>query len=362
MKKALVYIGGPKQLEDFIWLYLFLGEGYEWTLICQPMYPEMGLKNTCEASKLFKNIIMVDAYITKSKFILAIEFCKMFFYWAIGKSTFYAKREIKKIINLEEYETVVVPTTRGVTSGMLVLAADCDNIILTEDGMGDIVNPDEKLSIREWGSFIRLGEYISSKLGYFNLNGRFPLKSFNKCVKYTQYVNEVSTKLYKSVRLLNDFSKIDMQAYTSIIQRTFGTLDKYEDCCAIVFTTNLLDFTKAPEKQIKKVERYMSVKYENSNIVLKKHPRDLYNYMFEGLKIEHINPMLPAENLIDFIEDKDIYFFYPSTVVKFFLKKNYYIRIFKFTNISENYEYSFNKGLSVVTEGLDDYNLEIIKI
>ena len=62
-KKALMYIGGYRQLKDFIWYYLYKGKTYNWDLVCQPMFDEMPLKEICERTEIFHNIYMPEPYI-----------------------------------------------------------------------------------------------------------------------------------------------------------------------------------------------------------------------------------------------------------------------------------------------------------
>ncbi len=356
MKKGLAYIGGSRQLKDFIWMYLYLGKEYEWTLICQPMFPEMKLKEVCEKTGLFKKIIMADAYITKTKKDLAVEFGKMFLFWIFGKRKYYAKKTIDKLVDIDDYDIVVVSTTRGVTCGMMVLASECENIILMEDGLGDNTNPNEKLKFREIFKPSALMEYVSAQMGYFNINGRFPLKSSRKCHKYTEYLECNYPELYKSLNRLNDMSKVSDEEYEQLVNRTFGSLDEIKNYDVIVFTSNMGDFSANWDELNNKAIGYIEKNNIGKRIIIKKHPRDLSVYHFHKQEAYELDSMIPAENIIPHIENMKIYFFYPSTTIKSMKNMDCVINVFCFkdlldNNYSEggkfNYKYSFNRALEL---------------
>ena len=80
-KRAVAYIGGPRQLQDFIWYYLANGKVYTWDLVCQPMYKEMGLEKICRQSGLFEEIYLPDSFLTRPRNELIKIGVEMVFCW-----------------------------------------------------------------------------------------------------------------------------------------------------------------------------------------------------------------------------------------------------------------------------------------
>lgn len=369
MKKALAYIGGPKQLRDFIWLYLYLGKDYEWTLICQPMFPEMKLRDVCEQSGLFKEIIMADPYITRSQWTLAKEAAKMFFYWLVGRSRVYAKKEIAKLVDLDDYELMMIPTSRGVTCGLMILASDCNDIIMTEDGNSDNPDLNERLHLRELFNKDALVKFIFAKMGYFNISCRFPLKSTKKCDRYTEQMDTCPRELFKSVNKLNDMSAINMDEYEQLVDKTFGSISSVQKNDVFVFTSNMEDFSANWTYYNEIIVNYLEKIHKGKKIALKKHPRDCTQYYFRENYVDEINAMVPSELLIPYITNQDIYFFYPSTTVGMALKNKKRINILFLTELGQHndggrfdYKQGFYEALSVYPKEEIEEFVNIIKI
>lgn len=315
MKRGLVYIGGPKQLKDFIWYYLYKGKEYKWTLICQPMFPEMKLKEVCERTKIFDEIIQVKPYVTKTFFEKMFISVQMFFFWIIGKNKKYALKEINKITDLGGYDLVCSPTTRGVTPGLLVLASDNVTVDLLEDAIGECTDDNAKFEIKRLLEKDYFVAYSFAKMGYFNLHNYFPNRSTMKCNRYSEMPEKISGEHFKKIYRLNDMSMIDLDKYNEIIDRTFGTSACLDGVEAVLFTTPLGGFSPKYQECNEQVIDFLFQK-GYKKIAIKKHPRDVKKYSAENLEVIEIDPMIPAENILDKIVNKSLYFMYPSAVLQ----------------------------------------------
>ena len=345
-KKALAYLGGSRQLEDFIWYYLYKGKDYDWTLVCQPMFKKMKLSEVCEKAGIFKNIIQVDSYFAQSFSELVKIGIKMGIYWITGQNKKYAVKEINKITNLEQYDLLCVSTSRGVTPGLMILASDAECIDLMEDGLGDNTDANIKFDIKRIFESKYFIAYCFAKMGYFNINGIFPLKSTKKCNRYSENPESLSKNLYKNVFQLNDMTRIDKEEYKQIVDKAFGKIENLSDAEAIVFTTPLKDFTNDYEKYNDIMMQYLrDCGYKK--IVMKKHPRDMSTYKNYGMKVIEVNPMIPGEKIVEIINDQKIFFMYTPTTMRSLQAVGKEANVFVFKELQEpQYKSCFNEHFS----------------
>lgn len=331
-KKALAYLGGPRQLEDFIWYYLTKGKEYDWTLICQPMFPEMKLKDVCEASGIFEKVVQVDSYWAQSFGELAKVGLEMGWYWVTGRNRKYALKEVKKFIDISQYDLMCVSTSRGVTPGLMLLASEMECIDLLEDGLGDNTDENIKFQLSRLFESKYLIAYWFAKMGYFNVNGIFPLKSTKKCNRYSQHPELLSKNLYKTVMQLNDMSMVSESEYNELLDKTFGQNMDLKDIDAILFTTRVKDFAQEDEKYNNLVMQYLKDK-GYKRVVIKKHPRDLSEYKELGMEITEINAMIPAERLLSKITTQDVYFMFASSTMQSLQKEHENVKFFVFKDL-----------------------------
>lgn len=351
-KKALAYIGGPRQLQDFLWYYLAYGKEYTWDLVCQPMNEQMHLDEICTRTGLFENIFLPEPFLTRSKMEMIKVGLTMSIHWLFGGNKRYATKEINKFVDLNKYTHICLSTTRGVTCGMMALAAnDSMTIDLMEDGQGD--NTDAKAKL-EWNR-IREPYYIVSyafaKMGYCNPSGMFPLKSTKRCRRFSAKPELLSKELYKEVLPLYDMALINEGEYQDLISKTFGQIPDFSDANAILFTTNIGDFTTDTKGYVNAVCEYINAQ-KYGKIAVKKHPRDLGEYEKITCPVVPLDKRIPGEKIAELIVTQKIYFMYPSTTCEAFANKEQELIIFKFKELSNDlyYKSHFDSAYSQTKE------------
>lgn len=362
-KRAVAYIGGPRQLQDFIWYYLANGKVYTWDLVCQPMYKEMGLEKICRQSGLFEEIYLPDSFLTRPRNELIKIGVEMVFCWLAGRNKQYARHEIAKFMDLNQYSHMCLSTTRGVTCGLMALAADeAISIDLLEDGQGDNTDAHAKMEIKRWREPFYLVSWFFAKMGYCNPNGMFPLKSMKRCCRYSAEPDCLSVELYKEVHRLYDMTLIDTAEYEELKNKTFGEAADFSEAQAVLFTTNMKDFAPNPEYYVQKIGSYFETE-GYGKVAVKKHPRDLNSYNIHNGQIIMLSPMIPGENIVGMIKKQKIFFMYPSTTLTAFENKHIEISIFLFLELKDNAYYMshFEKGFSIVRE-ISGITLKIIEI
>lgn len=357
MKKGLAYIGGPKQLLNFIWYYLAYGKEFEWDLVCQPMSKDMGLKESCLNTGIFNEIYMPEPYITRGLLDSVIQTMKMIFFWLVGKNKKYARSEIGKFVDIDKYDKLCLSTVRGVTCGMMALCFDGE-IDLMEDGYGDNTDANIKFEFNRITEHHYLVSFLFAKMGYCNPSGMFPVDSTKKCKRFTSYMQSISKELYKSVHEMNDMTIINKYHYNDMVEKTFRfNPSELENVGILLFTTNLNDFTEEYNSIIKKICEC----FENSGeiIGIKRHPRDNKDYQIKNAVM--IDRDIPAEMLIEYFNDREMYFMFPSATIEAIHDRN--IKIFKYCSLYENqyYRSHFEDSLLKV-RSRTDIKFEIIEI
>ncbi|MCI9270100.1 MAG: hypothetical protein HFH11_02875 [Dorea sp.] len=315
-RKALMYLGGYRQLKDFIWYYLYKGTDFEWDLICQPMFDEMPLREICERTGIFHDIFMPKPYITQRKSKLLLFSVRMGLYWLLGNPKRFAQKEIAKICDLNKYDLICISTTRGVTPGLIACAAEGMELDLLEDGIGDNTDANIRFELKRIMELRYIASYLFAKMGYFNIGCTFPLKSTKKFARYSNKPEELSECLYKCIHQMNDMSSIDRVEYSAIIDRTFEKVNDISDADALLFTASLKDFdSKRFINCNKAVVRFLCEKGYRK-IIFKRHPRDYTPYEFDDLTmVEEIEPYITAEDIISLVDKQDVYFMFPSSAV-----------------------------------------------
>lgn len=357
MKKALMYIGGYRQLKDFIWYYLYKGKNYDWDLVCQPMFDEMPLKDICERTGIFHNIYMPEPYITQKKARLFLFSIRMIFNWLVGKSKQFAAEEAEKICNLNEYSLICLSTTRGVTPGLIACAAEGMELDLLEDGIGDNTDAGIRFELKRILDFRYTASYLFAKMGYFNIDCLFPLKSTKKFARYSNNPEELSQCLYRSIHQMNDMPAIDIDEYKTIIEKTFEDIGDISDADAVLFSARLMDFNSKLYLDCNKAVAQYLYKKKYKKVIFKRHPRDYTTYKFESsLTVDEIEPYIPAEDIISLSDKQDLIFMYPSASMlemNGILNRSYVLKFNELSN-TKMYVKGYERAIAAVrTAGID---------
>lgn len=357
MKSALMYIGGYRQLKDFIWYYLYKGKSYDWDLVCQPMFDEMPLREICERTGIFHNIYMPEPYITQQKARLLLLSIRMFFYWLVGKSKQFALGEVEKICDLNEYSLICLSTTRGVTPGLIACAAEGMELDLLEDGIGDNTDAGIWFELKGILDARYTASYLFAKMGYFNIDCIFPLESTKKFARYSNDPEKLSKCLYKSTHQMNDMSAIDIDEYKKIIEKTFEDIGDISDADAVLFSARLMDFNSKLYLDCNMaVSQYLHEK-KYKKVIFKRHPRDYTLYEFDSsIAVDEVEPYIVAEDIISLADKQDLIFMYPSFAMLEMNAAPNRSYILKFNKLSNTrlYVQGYERAIAVVkTAGID---------
>ncbi|MBR1533513.1 MAG: hypothetical protein IJ639_04060 [Ruminococcus sp.] len=319
MKKGLALIYNPHNLLEFVWYCCTYSKDTEWDALCLPS-GHMGeyMSEYCEKSGLFNKIYASDKNYSQAGMKEQLgAFLSMFGHYITGRRAAYCKKTLNRYVeDIDRYDELVVLNDIGLVGGLMIGLGKQKDVIILEDGVGDYVEKSNKrflkhlLSGREWRGF------LLAKMGYSNSEHNYPLVTSKYCTKFNSKPEKMKYRKYKRFEKLFDFTDTDVERYNRIIADLYTDIDqeKIRQSDAIVFTTNVADFTKDPGAHIKAFEDYMNA-HANA-VMIKKHPRDCGDYVFDpAVSIYELSPAYPAEVILPYIKDKQIYFMFPSSVL-----------------------------------------------
>ena len=324
MSKGLAVIYDPHNFFEFVWYYSTYGEHLEWDAICLPN----GNKGTymaeyCKESGIFDEVYVYDdCFDAMSKGEKLSMFVQMLMYAIVGKQNIYCEKLVNKYVDISEYEIVVVLTDAGVFNGAIMALGDKANVVVLEDGDGDYVERKNSNIFRHFFSPYYWQGFLLAKMGYACPGHSFPLKSTQYCEKFSMLPDKMPYRDYKDIKQLFDFKNTNESLYQSIFEKIYvdlNTID-FKIVDAVLLTENIYDFSQEPEEYAEKIERYINQNY--SSILLKRHPRDDYQYNFgDNVTVIEVDQSLPAEVLLPYIKGKEV-IIYGTTSVGIYLGKN----------------------------------------
>lgn len=320
-RKAIVVLYSPKTISDFIWYYCTYGKDYDWTAICIPYgfsHSEIAF-DLCKKSNIFDEVIFdkddTSYWSIPKKAILLFE---MFLYFISGKRKKFCEKFIKKRIKLNQYSLVVVPSDYMTLSGFFIATSDQRRTIILEDGAADYLERTKKIGISELRRIWGIAGAFLAKMRYANTGMKYWFEDTKYCEKFASKPELMKYKNYLSITKLNNFTMTDENLYNEIIRRIFSLNDEITDVALMVLTTPLNDFSDEENEVNDKIINYIVEKFPNSNILLKKHPRDTSKYSFpKEMRVLEVEKEIPAEIFLNGFGIKNIIFTFPSTTLLF---------------------------------------------
>lgn len=325
MKKALAVLWSPKSLLDFLWYYEAYGKKkYQYDVLVLTAGADADgkwktrIRDYVENAGIFGEISTYQgAYINQGFIKKLITILKMGWYALKKKQKEYCVKEMKKWLDVRQYEQIVTVFLPTVFSGELLVLSEDIEVVLLEDGQKDYVSHRKWptwATIKQQGIQFELAGCILSKMGYADPTTSYKFEPTKRCIKFSTAPDKLQYRDYKSIHKLNDMSLVDEAQYQSLVEKTFQI--SLEECKAdiILFTTPLYDFEKEMEEElVKKTVDFIEERYHPNSVIIKKHPRDYCEYLFPNeTKTVVIDANIPAELLIDLVDVKTSIFMYPT--------------------------------------------------
>ena len=340
MKKGLAVIYDPHNVYQFLWYYCTYGKDIEWSALCLPnSYKGEYLSEPCKKLGIFKTIyrdtLQFDSMSLLKRLII---FIKMFLFALVGKQKTFSRNFINKFIKDYDFDTAVVLTDVGLVSGLFLTLAPEKEIIILEDGMGDYEAREWKNILKNFTRFYDIQGFLLSLLGYSNVGHYFPLRTTKYCIKFCSHPDKMIYRKYKDIKLLFDFSNTDMDLFKKLLRIIYTGIENYfsDKKDVILFTTPFNDLTQDKEKYNKKIEKFFNENYNARKMLIKKHPRDVSVYTFDGsISVTEIDNSIPAEVLLPFLNGIEIFFCGHSSTNLYITSYGYNPSFFYFNGLEE---------------------------
>ncbi len=356
-KKGVVIINSPKVLMDFLCFYCESGYQYSWTVICDI---DKRMNEACHRSGIFDQLYNFEHDYRKIGLkAQAALFLRMFLRAVIGNQKHICKEIIAQSVpvSIDEFDVVVMRHDFILTEGAFLQITDEVNVVILEDGRMDYIE-------RKWGniwkskfSFYQIQGFILAFLGYANTAYQYPLRTTKNADKYASYPEELIYRKYKSIHKLDFKNEVYKDRLNGLINKTF-LIPEDESLFqgdVLIFTAHFELFTEDETEVFDKTISYINKTYKGKKIILKKHPLDKNEYVFDSsIEASEIDKQIPGELLAAKIEVKECIYMFPSTLMDEFMNviENYKILYYECLNKGKNvkiaYDQAFQSALTNV--------------
>ena len=357
MKKGLAVLYDANSFRQFLWYYSTFGEKKIWDVLCLPDGGKgVYIDKYCRRIKIFNKIIVgkqnfINLSLIKKMYLFII----MFFYYIFRKQKHFAKNILNKYVdNINDYDELISNSDIGFISGLLAQFAKEKKVTYLEDGFWDFLPRDKwnctykKYSFQYWQGF------FISKMGYC-ANGRFFFEPTKYCNKFCSSIKKMQYLNYFSIEEFSD-KNTDMDLYLDCISQAYPEIKEIDFSIiqAVLFTEPFADFSKKPDTYIAKIEKYINLNVEN--VLIKKHPRDMWDYSFRtDKKIIYLDQSVPAEVILPYIKKKKLFFLCACGIMLNLTDTAYDINVFLFNDLCrEPYKDVTRKYYSNIDELRDD--------
>ena len=333
-KQAVAVIFSNVNLYDFLWYYATYGKEYEWTAVTEYYFTsDVELSKECEKIGIFKKVLFYEVNTRHmSTFRKVIEFLKTTAYYLVGKKDGYCKKLIAGCV--DDYDLAVVANSSELLHGAFISQSAEKQIVILEDGGNDRKETSHKWKRSNGGIDIiyNIVEYLWSKMGYCDIGNRYELNACRNCIKYSVMPEQIKHRTYKNVFQIHDNTHTDMELFNRLIKKWCrDLLPEGLFAEAILYTGPMDDIFENYEEMKHRVENYINENCKGKKILLKKHPRDTYRYVFDdSVDVTEVPASVPAELLRD-VMDANIYLFeFLSSVLDSYSNQRDQVKVFFF--------------------------------
>lgn len=336
-KQAVAVICGSANLYDFLWYYATYGKEYTWTAVAEYYATsDAELSKECERIGIFERVIFYDVNTKHMSDVRKIvEVAKAAAYYAVGKRDRYCQKLIAGCV--DDYDLAVVPNSQDLLHGAFISQSSKKEIVILEDGGCTRTRTYHKWQPGngEISFMYNLGGYLLSKMGYCDVVNRYELDTCRNCTKYAFAPEQIGHRTYKRVFQIHDNTYTDTELLDCLIKKWCGDFLPQGLCAEAVLYTMPMCATFENHEELKhRVEQYINENYTGKRVLLKKHLRDTYEYVFDdAVDVTEIPASIPAELMIDRINAGVYLFEFTSSVLNSYTDKKDLTKVFLFSGV-----------------------------
>lgn len=307
-KRGLVIVYDPHNLYQFIWYYCNVGKKIDWDALCLPNDKKGEYMHYfCEATEIFGKVYKgsegFKSAKAKEKIVI---FAKMLVYYVLGQRKRYCRKLINRYVEFDKYDQIVILTCVGLISGACAALSDEKEVVILEDGVADYWKRTKHMQWKHLRSTYHWQGFMLSHMGYC-CPGWFLFKPEKNCIKYSSRPDLMDYSLYKEIRQLYESKGTDDKLLSSIVKRTYPQISEIDfgKMEAIFLSIPLCVYVNKTDIYQERLEKYLADKY--GNVLVKRHPRDTMKYAFGKSKMIEIDSSIPAEVIMPYLNNMDVY-------------------------------------------------------
>lgn len=333
-RKALAVVAGPYRFYQVLWLYTQFPD-LEWSILLLPYGKgdkiRKDLREKCEELKIFGNIY--DSHMIgqdSDKFYQVMMFLKMLWFYITGRKRKFMKHIIQSQTSGQEFEVFFVGCEYSIIEGAIIGLADEKEVYIFEEGLSDYVKRKKypSLNMKEIMSF------IFTRMGYFSPYQCFEMENEKYCIKYSSIPQLLENRKYKEIRTVLGKKNTEFSNYIRQLYHIDAIALKRYD--VILFTT-VLD-KEIADQYLQAVHDWIYEHYQGKKVLIKTHPRDKNEYLWDDMESEVFRENIPAEVFVGLIGEQDLLMMEISTAVIRMLNLKNRLTIFRYKNATRKYK------------------------
>lgn len=345
--RVLVVIPNQYMLLQTIWYHSRYPEGI-WEAIVVPYgRGELGkrtqeaLYRECEKSGIFSKIIQNDELrVGESRLRRVRQFVEYLGQCLTHRRGMYDFQMIRRIMGHCNYKKVLVHPSNMMCTAAINAARKARGdavLICMEDGLADYGRPVGFFQLGKIGTpFHFIFYYILSKMNVFNNNSYGVLKmEYDKdIIKYVHFPERMQYRNFKRIKQLNEEKKIET------VSQYINKKSQEKKYDLIVFSAPLIEdfsgsiLSRRDDVYIE-LHELLKKNYTGRKILIKPHPREHYDFLWNDLDVEVGEANLAGEEILDRYPKTEVIFVFTSTMLIKVLQENRPFKVIYFRNIKD---------------------------
>lgn len=343
MKRGLLLLSKPYMLIQFFYLYTQSNEyEYEYDVIIESLANTDlidDLFQKCKSLPFFKSVrVSRNTFHHQTFSEHARLFVRLLGLAVLGKQgKFYNELFDNDMIQLDRYSRIIVQNDFSfISSALINVCAPNKEVIMLEDGTIDYLTKYKHMQLRD---MYKLNEWIAFflvKMKYANINYHYANKMFSYITKYSTLPEQLHYRKYKDIRKLFVFYGNEKTDYLNLVAQIYKleNTSSLKSIDALIFTAPFTADYCSGDRWFSKCSHWMQTELASKRVLLKKHPRDTFNYSIPNIDFCEMYAAVPGELLMSELENVEIIFMSPTSILLNVInqKLNYKIMFFESVN------------------------------
>ncbi len=338
--RALGEITNPYRMLQLIWITLEY-PNYEWDVVIRYMDGDPitvhQMAEYCRKSGCFRRVIEINASGIDGKISTKIKlFFGLFIYLITFRKKKFFKQTIIKYAGSDDYGILCAENSLSFLGSSMMNLGKEKTVFVLEDGMCDYAGYS-----RMPHDLTYLIGLVLFKLGVVNFISKEYFTMNKYCIKRAFNPDLIWEKNYKDIVKLFDDDKLNVD-YQNILKNTFTIVDFDYD--VVVFTD--LTYSEKENTDNEIFIEWIKNTYSGKKILIKKHPRDTYEYDFSDMNVDYKYKTIPGEIILSLITNEIVIFQGPSTLLMHVRKTQEIISThFLSIKMKSDYAQNYHEGI-----------------